>query len=298
MGTSGVRIDQYQNNSGVAVLNNGAVFTFENRIQDWRTREKKWEFAEKLVAQGYNTRNQVTLSGCENDFFGRSVSIDRARRGDGDYTMVVGSPNHDYPTSGTHITGALENAGAAYIYDAMLRRQEPKIPNENNWLEASVYGISGVKYTLKVYQNASGDSISYSVSGLIYSNPQGNIFLEASGHDDAQKGFIAHRPYVESIIGTIIDGIDSSGNLALFTYGEPPKASGDLNLSITGPESAFVYNSMNLHTIARNVVENSGLPLFSPVGGNYILDSGSINIAISGAHIESKQGLNLRIRGV
>jgi hypothetical protein len=297
MGSSGVRINKFGNNSGVAVLNNGAVFAFEHRIQDWRTREKKWKFAEKLVSQGYKDRNKGILTGCENDFFGRSVDIDRARRGDGDYTTIVGSPNHDFPTSGTHITGTLNNAGAAYIYDAMLREQEPKIPSQNNWIEASVFGNSGIKHKNKIYQNITGDSLLYSTSGIVYTNQNGVLFLEGSGYDPAEKGFIAHRPYVESIIGYAIDGIDTSGNLTLFTHGEPSKNSGELKLSITGPDSAIVYNNMNLHTIAWNSIESSGLQLFSS-GTIPVSNTGILIIAISGASVESEGGLNLRVRGV
>lgn len=296
MGNSDIRIGEYANQSGVAVLNNGAIFTFDNRIQDWRTREKRWEFAEKIVAQGYNTRNQASLSGCENDFFGRTVAIHRTRRGDADYTVVVGSPHHDYPTSGTHVTGKLQNAGAAYIYDAMLREQEPKIPSENNWIEVSAFAAgSGVK--LKVYQNASGDSIRYSNSGIIYTNSDGSIFLEGSGYDPSEKGFIAHRPYVESIIGFVVNGIKTTGNLSFVISGMPPEINNNMNLSIIGPDSSFVYNNVNLHTVAWNTIQSSGFPMFS--SGEIPVDaSGLLNMTVGGVNIASEEGLNLRTRGV
>ena len=39
LGTSGVRVDDLTN-SGTTILNNGAVFTFENKLKSWKTGEK------------------------------------------------------------------------------------------------------------------------------------------------------------------------------------------------------------------------------------------------------------------
>lgn len=299
MGSSGVRIDKYKKASGIAILNNGAVFTFDHRVQDWRTREKKWEFAQKLVAQGYNTRNEITFSsGCENDFFGRSVAIDRARRGDGDYTMIVGSPNHDFPTSGTHITGTLENAGAAYIYDAMLREQEPKIPNSGSWMRANIFGYipSGLyPVQLTVYQNTQGDQITYSTSGQIYANNLGSIFLEASGFDPARKGFIAHRPYVEMVIGELLE-LPKSGILNLYMDGHL-STNKNLNLYLDTENSAFVYNNMNLYTKSWNVEQiGSGNTPFSLVSMGNSGISGGMNLYVDSWH--QNQNLNLFMRGI
>lgn len=304
MGSSGVRIDQYGNNSGVAVLNNGAVFAFEHRIQDWRTREKKWEFAEKLVAQGYNARNQETSvedmvagSGCENDFFGRTVDINRARRGDGDYTMIIGSPRHSFATSGVHITGKLSNAGASYIYDAMLREQEPKIPSEENWIKAQLFGDNDPlnNLSITVYQNKTGNQISYSVTGIVNTNANGNIFLEASGFDPSNRGFIAHRPYVEYVIGNSISGIPTNGAMPMFIVTDPVKNSGNINFYISGPDSSFVYNNMNLLLKAWNSGENS--LNFNTIGTSGIyLDQSLILFMESGIGL-SQSDLNLRIRG-
>jgi hypothetical protein len=297
MGSSGVRIDQYANQSGVAVLNNGAVFTFEHRIQDWRTREKKWEFAEKLVAQGYNTRNQIELSGCENDFFGRSVAIDRARRGDSDYTMIVGSPNHDYPTSGTHATGKLENAGAAYIYDAMLREQEPKIPSSGGWIYANTFGyipsgLSGI--SLKVYQNTTGDSTTHTTSGIVWTTNNGTLYLEASGYDAAGIGFVAHRPYVESIVGELIER-PPSGNMPLFVNGNIP-VNDSMNLYLDTENTAFVYNNMNLYTKSWNIAQiGSGNTPLSLVSMGISGVSEGMNLHIISRY--ENENLNLYLRG-
>jgi hypothetical protein len=228
LGSSGVRYSQHMNHgaSGKFVLNNGAVFTYRHQMTDWQNRTKEWQYAEKIFADGYSDRNTdlAAISGTENDFFGTSVSINRAGRGDSDYTLVIGSPNHKYGTSGDH-PQPLEHAGAAYTFDAMLREQVDTLPNSGNWIAADVFGdkstnaIDGV--SLKVYQNTSGNSITYETSGIIFSNVDGTMFLEASGFDPATKGFVVHRPYVESVIGEAINGTPSSGSMFLNTYGKP-----------------------------------------------------------------------------
>ena len=107
----------------------------------------------------------------------------------------------------------------------MLREQVDTLPNSGNWIAADVFGdkstnaIDGV--SLKVYQNTSGNSITYETSGIIFSNVDGTMFLEASGFDPATKGFVVHRPYVESVIGEAINGTPSSGSMFLNTYGKP-----------------------------------------------------------------------------
>ena len=90
------------------MLNNGAVFTFINEITDWPTRTKSWVSSEKVYAQGHMDRTPANkfisalVSGCENDHFGWSVALNRANRGDSDYTLIAGAPFHDFATSGDH----------------------------------------------------------------------------------------------------------------------------------------------------------------------------------------------------
>ena len=283
LGFSGIRVGQFNNQSGIQTMNNGAVFTFNNKIVDWQRRSKKWTYAEKIVPQGFYARSGI------NDFFGRSICIDRARRGDSDYTLVAGAPNHDYPTSGTHITGTLENAGAAYTYDAMLREQISVIPTSGGWIKASTFG-DGEKVELMVNQNITGEPISYLTSGRIVANSRGDIFLEASGFDPATRGFIAHRPYVEYIIGSQIYGTGINDFINLYISGEPLITSNDMNLSILGPDSAFVYNNMNLYTASwSNVNVGSGnTPLnFAVFGESGVPISGGLNIVISGVDVTS-----------
>ena len=256
---------------------------------DWPTFTKSWIDAEKITAQGFSARSGV-------DHFGRSVSLNRARRGDGDYTLSVGAPDHQYATSG----GPTPHAGAAYVYDAMLREQLPEIPSSSTFIDASVYGNkSNVQDRLRlvVVQPISGEPVTYVVSGLIFSNENGNIFLEASGIDLATHGFITHRPFVESVIGKAADTTLIDDYLRMTTDGAPHGVSGDMNLVLLGADSAIVYNTLNLSTAAWPVV-SGGLDM-TTVGASGIKASGSFNIVTSGIGSVDNNGspLNMRIRG-
>ena len=168
----------------------------------------------------------------------------------------------------------------------------------------------GDTLTLKVYQNTSGPSIEYSISGLISSNPNGDIFLEAAGYDPATRGFVAHRPYVTAVIAELLPGIETTGYMSLLTSGKPvfvdSSQSGEfpsgMILFINGPDSAIVYNDMGLYTSSWNTIEESGLPLHT-VGTSGISDSGIMFLSVSGIGIVNSSGindynpLNLRIRG-
>ena len=318
LGSSGVR--NTFSGSGTAVLNNGAVFTYQNKISDWGNRTKTWSYAEKIVPQGHKSRQQKTytgpsevpVSGAENDYFGMSVAIDRARRTDGDYSMAVGAPNHKFATSGDHDSfQPMLDAGASYTYDAMLRGQPPAMGSSGNWINARVFGAaSGNNLALKFSQNATGDPIEYQVSGLIFSNSEGEIFLEASGQDTEIKGFIQHRCYIELVHGEPIDGTGINNSLNLCTSGQIPVASSTMNLHTLAPDSAYVYNNMNLYVssvvgIASGAVP-SGLSLVlynpsgTPAGLPWTGASGTVPSGLvlftSGSAMPSEQ-LNLRIRG-
>lgn len=316
LGSSGVRYDQFNGDSGKFVLNNGAVFTYRHQMTDWQNRTKEWQYAEKIFADGYSDRNTdlaadlllegpaYTSSGTENDFFGTSVSINRAGRGDSDYTLVIGSPNHKYGTSGAHTPQPLEQAGAAYTFDAMLRDQGTKLPDSDAWIAADVFGDKAhdkiSEISMRVYQNAAGSPISYTTSGIIYSNVNGDIFLEASGFDPSVSGFIAHRPYVESVIGEILGGASTLETMNLFTSGGSVEVSGFMNLMLSGDPTAYVYNNMHLYTSAWNHLQvGSGVdsdPFYLTVSGyepNY--SSGTMNLRIKSDKLE--ENLRLRVRG-
>lgn len=307
LGSSGVRSEF--SGSGTMVLNNGAVFNFRNELVDFQNRLQNWVIAEKLYAQGYNDRIQteytddglggffLSSSGTENDNFGRSVSINRAGRGDSDYTLVVGTPNHEWPTSGNHPSSGLVNAGSAYSFDAMLRGQVPSIPNSGGWIDAHIFGQkkdrdATDRLETRVYQNISGVSQSYQVSGIIFSNRNGDVFLEVSGFDPSTKGFIAHRPYVEKVEFLLHPPMSDSEAFNMITSGRQVDSSGDMNLVLTGPDQANVYNTMNLYQSAVLGSPSGTVSLFVEAPSGH---SGVLNLNLS--NTQTTDSLPLRVRG-
>ena len=308
LGSSGVRVDDFDNNSGVGILNNGAVFNYRYELTDFQKREQVWKYAEKLVPLGYKDRTattfgallppdfetSITSSGTENDRFGRAVAIDRAYRGDSDYTLVVGSPQHDWPTSGNHPTSGVSNAGAVYNFDAMLREQIPAIPNSGGFIDVKVFadGLEEPLFT-RVYQNTSGDSTTTTVSGIVTTNANGDVFLEVSGFDPATKGFIAHRPYVESVQFSLANGNEENDNMQLFIDGKPVEKSGVMNLVLSGDPSAIVYNNVNLYNFGVSGAPSGSMNLFLDAPSGY--SSGTMNLVVGNQYVTDS--LELRIRG-
>jgi hypothetical protein len=306
---SGIRVNTFGNNSGTMTLNNGAVYNYRNEMVNFNERTQRWTFAEKMLAVGYKSRVQTALtagilaaSGSDNDNFGASVCIDRPLRGDSDYTLIAGSPNHDWPTSGDHPTKGLNNAGAAYTFDCVLRQQIPSIQNSGGWIDAHVFGNkqesgSTDRVGVRVYQNSSGNSLEYVVSGIVFSNKNGDIFLEASGFDPSTKGFVAHRPYIDNIKFELFPGTEINNSFNLITSGRPVSMSGDMNLSLLGSDQANVYNTLGLYNFGVSGIasgENpSGLSLFisAPSGQS----SESLNLSLTST--QTTNALNLRIRG-
>jgi len=295
LGESGLRNDFKE--SGIkSVLNNGAVFTFDHRIVDWPRRIKEWTFAEKITAQGYNSRKQKSyegaeltpVSGAEDDHFGESVAIHRSKRTDSDYTMAVGAPHHMFAASGNHTTSQpLLNAGAAYTYDAMLRRQLPSNASPDNWIMADLFGeISSISKDLNhlklhIEQNATGSPIKYETSGVVWTNVDGEIFLEASGQDPATKSFIEHRSYIEVVFGNLHHGTPVNDAVNLFTSGIAGPSSGNMNLVIMGPDSSIVYNSMGLYSPAVLGYASGVEPWHS---GLFMYMDCPVPIGVSGIH--------------
>ena len=317
LGDSGVRVDKFDNLSGTMVLNNGAVFNFRNELVDFANRTKNWIFAEKLYSQGYNDRGQsdyepkfgspgeyvVSVSGAENDRFGWSVCIDRAKRGDSGYTLVGGSPYHDWPTSGNHPTSGLNNAGSAYTFDAMLREQAPSIPNEGSWMDVHVFAqkVDAAENVFKrVYQNVTGNSVTHVATGIIITNDNGDAFLEVSGFDPSTKGFVSHRPYVDSVKFVLATGTPSSGSMNLNISGSPVVVTDNMNLMLSGAPSANVYNSVNMYQFGALGTTPSGMFNGSPSGMNMFMavpsgySSGILNLNLTSTQTTGNLDLNIR----
>lgn len=282
LGSSGIRSQLA--GSGYSIFNNGAIFTYENRIVDWDAKTTDWVYLQKIVPQGYNSRTNS-----ENNYFGKSIAIDRNFRTDSDYVLIAGSPHHKYATSGNHISAQpLDNAGALYVYDAMLRSPGISFADPNSWIEYRVFGnlnASGQPQVRNRVTNTQLDA-AYITSGIIRSNYEGEIFLEASGQDFLEKGFIKHRPYVVMVEGEYVFGSPYRSAIRLFTEGKPYEITANMNLFSNASDSAVVYNTLGLYEYgiidsssgeinlylqseAPEVVQDSGLSIYNSGIGTY-----------------------------
>ena len=212
---------------------------------DFGGKRKEVQFAEKLNKNGYKS-NISSTPGTQNDQFGDAVSIYRSKRSDSDYTLVAGAVGHDHETSGNHSTLFVENAGGAFVYDAMLRRQPRALPTEGGFITGKVFGDNkDVAASFYVQQNTTGGPMDYTVSGSVSTNNQGEIFIEASGFDPSARGFIAHRPFVERVTGVVSDVSSANQILPLFMSGTPLLDSGQMNMTVLGANNDFVYNNID-----------------------------------------------------
>jgi len=278
-------------NSGSFVLNNGAAFVYENRIQDWASKKLKFSLVEKVVPQD----NESHIG--SGDYFAESVSIYRSKRTDSDYTIGIGSSKHDYDTSGNNY---VNNAGSAYVYDIMLREQPPSTPNQDAYLFGSVFGDTDENNQprVNVIVVNSGESILYNVSGTVYTNNQGEIFVEISGQDTSRYGFAQQRPFIESVDGQIVYGINNSGNIPLFIEGQR-FVSSNMNIFANVENIGNVYNNIGLYS--QGIVDFatsslSGLSLYSHAPDPISISNSGLSLMISGVVINEKN-IDLFIRG-
>ena len=289
----------YLESSGLPVLNDGAIYTFRDDLTNFGDRQKSVVFAEKINKQKYKGRfasSALDPSGTENDKFGASVAMHRSFRGDSDYTLVGGAINHDYPTSGNHPTQFIKNAGAAFTYDAMLREQPAVIPTEGGYIYARVFGVGNSDtLSLAVEQPISGEPTIHKVSGVVFSNEFGEIYLEGSGFDPATIGFTAHRPFVKYVIGNVINGTQINNNVKMVVKGVPGSGLADMPLYIKDTNGGYVYNNMNLYTSGNIDYASGDIDLY--VSGNRFFNSGEMNLFTSGVVGVNNSSLDLRLRG-
>jgi hypothetical protein len=282
--------------SGIVSLNNGAIFTYENKIVDWPMRKQNWTLIQKSVADGYNARSGV------NSYYGQVISLDKASRTDSDYTIAIGSPYHKYAISGNHISSQpLDNAGASYVLDIMLRDQPASIPSPDSFINARLFGdtpVSGQPVINLNFKNNNDNNLMYFSSGIIYSNNEGEIFLEASGQDPATKGFIQHRPYIVAIDGQYIYGTPIKQGLRLNITGKVNN-DGKMNMYTNVDDSAFVYNTIGMYTSSITGFASgvpSGLYLFTKSPNPTAISNSGLTLFASGIG-RNTDTLNLRIRG-
>lgn len=302
LGSSGVRSEL--SNSGIAVLNNGAIFTYENKLYNWQDKTQIWEQIQKLVPQGYNSRlqktyigsNNIPVSGSENDNFGSYIVLDRTKRSDSDYTLFAGTPLHKFGLSGNPIL----DVGCVYTYDGILRKPIPAIIDKDSFIDIRVFGETlENKPQVKLRFDNSIANHSYYASGIVFSNNEGEIFIEASGQDFTDKIYTLHRPYVKSIYGSYFFGEPNNSSLNLKIDGQFNQNSGNMNLFSNAVNSAIVYNTLGLYQSAVLGIASgvpSGLFLYTDCPSGITISESGFALYASGTGF-TPENLNLRVRG-
>jgi len=273
-------------NSGQPILNHGAVFTYENKIVDWGSKTQDWNQIHKIVAQGKDAR--VQNSG-ENTLFGQALDIDRSRRVDGDYILAIGAKNHNL----TNNSEVFKNAGATYTYDGMLRKLRPSAADPESFIAGRVFGeyTKPRDYVSFMFKNGTIFDNEVIFNGVAFSNIDGELFLEVSGQDKVAKGYVVHRPYIESINGAYFFGTPTSEDMPLFIEGEPPKAADTMNL-FSNTDTGNVYNTLELYS-KSTLNNNSAINL---IGSGKLPIYNNIDLFTSGVKIFNS-ALNLETRG-
>lgn len=287
LGDSGIR-DQL--NIDNAYINNiGAIYVYENKITDWENKTQSWKLVEKLVSYPYNPDGDNYAKG-SGERFGRDIYLSRPYRSDADYCIIAGC---------NFASGSMLNVGATYAKDIMLKSQRPSIPNSGAWISAKVFGDRdqyGNPFASLYFTNI-GDNTRYHASGSVITNSKGEIFLEVSGQDPSTKGFISHRPYIESIYGYYQYGKLINDTLNLHISGGHIPPSSQLPLLISVENSAYVYNTLGLYSDVKTGDADSslsGMPLFAQVSSGTALES--LGLYTSGIGSPS-DNLNLSVRG-
>jgi hypothetical protein len=278
LGDSGTR-SEYSDNP---TKNAGAVYVYENKMTDWENKKQSWVFIEKLLSKSLSPSGER---------FGSHIYLSRPRRSDADYTIFAGCNF----ASGND----MNNIGAAYTKDIMLRAQSPSIPDPNSWISAKVFGYRDEEKEPTVhlaFNNGGFNNKRFFANGVVRTNDEGVIFIEVSGQDLSKKGFISHRPYIESVLGYYKYGklLEDSLNLQISATNVPSIL--EIPLFIDVENSAPVYNTMGLYSNAViGISSSSGLCLYAycPSG---ITISDSIGLHSSGAY-QFTGTFNLAVRG-
>lgn len=276
LGMSGVRNELQLQNS--YQKNIGAIYLYENKITDWENKKQGWKFIEKIISNYFKPSGEK---------FGKNVYLNRPYRSDSDYSIFTGC---------NFASGLDINTGAAYVKDIMLKSQRPSVPNTNAWISAKVFGYRDIlkEPTVTLNFSNSGDSITHYSNGIIVTNNNGEIFLEVSGQDPSTKGFISHRPYIQSIYGHYQYGKLLENYVPLFVESKHIPPSSNMPLIISVENSANVYNTLGLYNNVQDGSSASGLYLFTQCSsGN---NNGYLTLYSSGNGYD-KSYLNLRVRG-
>jgi hypothetical protein len=234
--------------SGVSVLNHGSVFTYENRISDWATKQQSWDEIHKISTLGSGTRIQDSQ---ENIMFGSNISLSRAKRNDGDYILGISAPLENI--SGNN------KAGSVFAYDGMLRKLRPSFPHPDTYISGRVYGDGDPDLESTTFNITNGITPNQQVfqRGRVVANHEGEIFIEVSGQDKLDKGYVTHRPYIKAVRGSYLFGRPIENDMNIFTSAYRLPESGTLPLLTLGPERDSVYNKADLY--CYSAVQDSGI---------------------------------------
>lgn len=288
LGYSGVRNSLNINNA--YNKNAGAIYVYENKITDWENKKQSWSLVEKLVSNPSNPNVAKYFNG-SGERFGNNVYITRPYRTDADYCIFAGC---GFASGVSKI-----NVGASYAKDIMLRSQKPSIPSSAAWISAKVFGNRDANGdpTVTLDFNNVGNSKKYYASGIVIANENGTLFIEVSGQDPSTKGFISHRPYIESVYGYYQYGKLMEVATPLYVSGGYISPSSQMPLTINVENSAYVYNTVGLYSEVKSgdiSTYPSGLPLFIEPPSGVSLEY--LNLYSSGAGSQN-DNLNLSIRG-
>lgn len=259
----------------------GAIYLYENKITDWENKRQSWILCDKIIS------DYTYPSG---ERFGKTIYLSRPYRSDSDYLIVAGC---------NLASGQFINVGATYTKDIMLKSQNPSLQNSGAWISAKVFGDRDIygNPTVSLSFSNIGNSVRHYASGLVLTNANGEIFLEVSGQDPSTRGFISHRPYIESIYGYYQYGKLESVTMPLYTdCGHIPPSS-QMPLIIDVENSSYVYNPLGLYSEVKTgdaSSDPSGVGLFveAPSGASVSY----LNISTSGTGSRNDI-LNLSVRG-
>jgi hypothetical protein len=170
--------------------------------------------------------------------------------------------------------------------------------NLNSYVKIKETGGVENEYIVQLKFSNSGNNVPHYKNGVVIANSNGEIFIEVSGQDPSTKGFIAHRPYIQSVIGQYQYGSILENGMILFCEGQYPPPSSQINLFIDVENSAYVYNTLGLYgSVITDVVSTypSGLNLFieSPSGSL----TSSLNLAMPSGIGSLNDNLSLQVRG-
>ena len=145
----------------------------------------------------------------------------------------------------------------------MLRKLRPAFSHPDTYISGRVFGSIPDKVDMKFnFSNGSVSNKNVFFDGRVHSDRHGQIFIEVSGQDKLEKGYVIHRPYIERISGGYAFGNAEVATMPLISDGRFAPHSGVMPLISLGPSTGSVYNNMNL-IMQRDLQTSGELRLYS-----------------------------------